>query len=152
MDRLPLVGTTCGGAEICRSISAAAKRAASALTASEPKSKVAAKLTGQNRFVKNFWRRLEYGYLKPLVHRLQPWRQVSYGDVRVHYKRHLDGGGSAFGQDYIPFLHDRGMPKQERVFEFIVTDKANGFTCWSGTASDLGTAQSCAISEAQAIP
>ena len=41
------------------------------------------------------------------------------------------------------------ITEQERVFEFIVTDKADGFTCWSGTASDLATAQSCAISEAQ---
>jgi hypothetical protein len=38
---------------------------------------------------------------------------------------------------------------QERVFEFIVTDKADGFICWSGTALDLDTAQSSAISEAQ---
>jgi hypothetical protein len=39
--------------------------------------------------------------------------------------------------------------EQERLFEFIVTDKADGFTCWIGTASDFATAQSCAISEAQ---
>ena len=30
-----------------------------------------------------------------VIRRLQPWRQVSYGDVRGHYKRHLDGGGLA---------------------------------------------------------
>lgn len=39
--------------------------------------------------------------------------------------------------------------EQECVFEFIVTDKADGFICWSGTALDLDTAQSSAISEAQ---
>ena len=39
--------------------------------------------------------------------------------------------------------------ERDRVFEFIVTDKADGFTCWSGTASDLATPGSCAISEAQ---
>ena len=39
--------------------------------------------------------------------------------------------------------------EQERVFEFIVTDKSDGFTCWSGTASDLVAAQSSAIFEAQ---
>ena len=41
------------------------------------------------------------------------------------------------------------ITEQERVFEFIVTDKAGGFTCWIGTASDLATAQSCAIFESQ---
>ena len=39
--------------------------------------------------------------------------------------------------------------EQKRVFEFLVTDKADGFACWIGTASDLATAQSWAISEAQ---
>ena len=41
------------------------------------------------------------------------------------------------------------ITEEVRVFEFIVTDKGDGFTCWNGTASDLVTAQSCAISEAQ---
>jgi 2-keto-3-deoxy-6-phosphogluconate aldolase len=39
--------------------------------------------------------------------------------------------------------------EQEYVFEFIVTDKADGFIFGSGTALDLDTAQSSAISEAQ---
>jgi SAM-dependent methyltransferase len=74
------------------------------------------------------FKQLEHRYLKPLVRRLQPWRQVSYGDVRVHYKRHLDGGGSSFGQDYIPFLHDRGMPRQGRVFEWCAGPGFIGFS------------------------
>jgi hypothetical protein len=39
--------------------------------------------------------------------------------------------------------------EKESVFEFTVTDKADGFICWSGTALDLDTAQRSAISEAQ---
>jgi predicted RNA methylase len=78
--------------------------------------------------VKEFGKRLEYRYLKPVQRWLQPWRYVTYGSVRVHYKRHLDGGGSAFGQDYIPFLHDRGMPKQARVFEWCAGPGFIGFS------------------------
>ena len=39
--------------------------------------------------------------------------------------------------------------EQESVFQFIVTDKADGFICWHGNALDLDTAQNSAISEAQ---
>lgn len=39
--------------------------------------------------------------------------------------------------------------EQKRVFEYVVTDKTDGFTCWIGSASDLATAQSDAILEAQ---
>jgi SAM-dependent methyltransferase len=79
---------------------------------------VAAKSTIWDRLLKDFVKRLEYRTLKPAQRWLQPWRYVTYGDICVHYKRHLDGGGSSFGQDYIPFLHDRGMPRQPRVFEW----------------------------------
>ena len=44
------------------------------------------------------------------------------------------------------------ITEQERVFEFILTDKADGFTCWMGSASDLATAQSDAVLEAQLFP
>jgi hypothetical protein len=78
--------------------------------------------------VRHFGKRLEYRYLKPTIRWLQPWRYVTYGDVRVHYKRHLDGGGSTFGQDYIPFLHDHDMPKQGRVFEWCAGPGFIGFS------------------------
>jgi len=39
--------------------------------------------------------------------------------------------------------------EEECVFQFIVTDKADGFICWCGNAVDLDTAQNSAISEAQ---
>lgn len=73
-------------------------------------------------------RRFEYGTIRRVKRALQPWRYVTYGDIRVHHKRYLDGGGSAFGQDYIPFLRDRGMPKQARVFEWCAGPAFIGFS------------------------
>src|SRR5580704_9562944 len=60
--------------------------------------------------VTKFLKLLEHRHVKPWLRSLEPWQRVKYGDVRVHYQRHLDGGGSSFGQDYIPFFLDRGMP------------------------------------------
>jgi methylase of polypeptide subunit release factors len=59
---------------------------------------------------------------------VEPWRRLTYGEIRVHYKRHLDGGGSSFGQDYIPFRLDRGMPRQQRVFEWCAGPGFIGFS------------------------
>jgi hypothetical protein len=39
--------------------------------------------------------------------------------------------------------------EQERVFGYTVTDKRDGFICWSRSAVDLPSAQSDAILEAQ---
>lgn len=73
-------------------------------------------------------KRLDHAFIRPAVRALQPWRHVTYGDVRVGYKRYLDGGGSAFGQDYIPFLLDRGMPRQARIFEWCAGPAFIGFS------------------------
>jgi hypothetical protein len=35
---------------------------------------------------------------------LEPWRVAPYGGIPVDYKDWLDGGGSSFGQQMIPFL------------------------------------------------
>jgi 16S rRNA G966 N2-methylase RsmD len=67
------------------------------------------------------WKRFRRRYLRP-------WRTVRYGDLRVHYKKHLDGGGSSFGQGYIPFLTTRGMPKQPRVYEWCSGPAFIGFS------------------------
>jgi tRNA1(Val) A37 N6-methylase TrmN6 len=56
--------------------------------------------------------------IKPRLRRLKPWRHVAYGNIRVNYRDHLDGGGRAFGIDCLPLFHDLGMPRQERVFEW----------------------------------
>lgn len=66
----------------------------------------------------NLWKTFKRRYYKPLKRRFAPWRTVAYGDIRVHYKKHLDGGGTYFGQDFIPLLKGWGVPRQARVFEW----------------------------------
>jgi hypothetical protein len=67
------------------------------------------------------WRQFRRRYFKP-------WWRVPYGDLKVHYKRHLDGGGNAQGQEYLPFLVDRGAPQFERVFEWCAGPGFIGFS------------------------
>jgi len=69
----------------------------------------------------NSWKRFRRRYLRP-------WRTVRYGEIRVHYKKHLDGGGSWFGQEYIPFLQALGMPKQQRAYEWCSGPAFIGFS------------------------
>jgi methylase of polypeptide subunit release factors len=64
------------------------------------------------------WKTFKRKYYKPLKRRFAPWRTVTYGNIRVQYKKHLDGGGTYFGQDFIPLLKSWGMPRQQRVFEW----------------------------------
>jgi len=64
-------------------------------------------------FLKTFERRI----LKPQLRRLEPWRHAVYGDIRVNYRDHLDGGGRTSGMEYLPLFRDLGMPRQSRVFE-----------------------------------
>ena len=66
----------------------------------------------------NPWKTFKRQYYKPFKRRFAPWRTVRYGDFDVHYKKHLDGGGTYFGQDFIPLLKSWGMPKQQRAFEW----------------------------------
>ena len=66
----------------------------------------------------SFWKRLEHRHIKPLLRRIRPWRQKTIAGLRVHYMKHLDGGGTSFGQDYIPLLRSWNVPKQPRVFEW----------------------------------
>jgi len=40
----------------------------------------------------------------------------------------LDGGGSTFGQDFIPVLRARGMPKVQRTFEWCSGPGFIGFS------------------------
>jgi len=78
--------------------------------------------------VQKSWERLRQRYIKPIFHKLNPWRQVTYGDVRVHYRQHLDGGGTYFGQDFVPYLELRHMPRQQRVFEWCAGPGFIGFS------------------------
>jgi tRNA1(Val) A37 N6-methylase TrmN6 len=59
---------------------------------------------------------------------LRPHDRIRYGDIEVHSKRFLDGGGSTFGQDYIRFLRSRNMPAQHRVFEWCAGPGFIGFS------------------------
>jgi 16S rRNA G966 N2-methylase RsmD len=68
--------------------------------------------------VTNPWKTFKRQYYKPLKRQFARWRTVRYGDIAVHYKKHLDGGGTYFGQDFIPLLRSWEMPKQQRAFEW----------------------------------
>ena len=70
---------------------------------------------------------LERRVVKPRLRRLKPWRHTVYGDIRVNYRNHLDGGGRAFGIEYLPLFHDLGMPRQPRVFEWCAGPGFIGF-------------------------
>jgi tRNA1(Val) A37 N6-methylase TrmN6 len=78
--------------------------------------------------VEGFWKRQRRLYIKPWLNKLDPWKQVDYAGLHVHYKKHLDGGGNDFGQDYIPFLELRHMPRQSRVFEWCSGPGFIGFS------------------------
>lgn len=75
-----------------------------------------------------FWKRFKRKHIKPLTRQFQQWRTVTYAGIRVQYKRHLDGGGTYFGQDFIPFLKLRGMPRQARMFEWCAGPGFIGFS------------------------
>lgn len=79
---------------------------------------VAAAVSRRQDSIAGFWKALEHQHIKPALRRIWPWRRRRFGGVRVHYMKHLDGGGGEFGQEYIPYLKGRGMPPQPRVFEW----------------------------------
>jgi hypothetical protein len=76
----------------------------------------------------SFARTLEHRYVKPALRRIWPWRHKNLNGMRVHYVHRLDGGGSAFGQEYIPYLRNRGMPRQMRTFEWCSGPGFIGFS------------------------
>jgi 16S rRNA G1207 methylase RsmC len=78
--------------------------------------------------METYWKRQRRRYIKPWLKKLEGWKQVSFNGVRVHFKKQLDGGGKSFGQDFIPFLQLRGMPRQQRVFEWCTGPGFIGFS------------------------
>jgi SAM-dependent methyltransferase len=72
-------------------------------------------------------KRIEHHIVKPGLRQLKPWRHVCYGDIRVQYKHHLDGGGRTNGLDYLPLFRDLGMPRQARAFEWCAGPAFIGF-------------------------
>jgi 16S rRNA G966 N2-methylase RsmD len=88
------------------------------------------------------WRR----HLATRVRQLERYRAFVQGGIMIHYKPHLDGGGTTFGQEFLPFLRSRGMPKQQRVFEWCAGPGFIGFAmlgdglCESLCLADVNTA------------
>jgi hypothetical protein len=74
------------------------------------------------------WKQFEHRHVKPILRRLKPWRSRTFGGVRISFKTHLDGGGSSFGQDFIPFLSGRGMTRVPRAFEWCAGPAFIGFS------------------------
>ena len=88
--------------------------------------------------MESFWKRQRRRLVKPALNKLNGWAYARYGDTRVHFKKHLDGGGNTFGQDFIPFLEQRRMPRQRRVFEWCAGPGFIGFSLLaSGLAETL---------------
>lgn len=75
----------------------------------------------------NMFKLIEHRIVKPQLRQLRRWRHVKFGDISVHYKDHLDGGGRTTGLDYLAFFRDLDMPRQSRVFEWCAGPGFIGF-------------------------
>jgi predicted RNA methylase len=71
---------------------------------------------------------IEHQHVKPFLRRMRPYRETAYAGLRVSYKPHLDGGGSTFGQDFLPLLRKRNMPSAARAFEWCAGPGFIGFS------------------------
>jgi predicted RNA methylase len=76
----------------------------------------------------NLVRRIENTYVRPALRKLRPARHVRLGGIDIRYKEELDGGGATFGQDFLPFLRAREMPRRRRVFEWCSGPGFIGFS------------------------
>ncbi len=76
----------------------------------------------------NLVKRIENKLVRPALRWARPAKRVTLGGITIDYKAELDGGGREFGQDFIPFLRSRGMPKQRRVFEWCSGPAFIGFS------------------------
>jgi len=81
--------------------------------------------------------------MKRALRRVLPWRHRlvycpgaigPFPAYRVHYMDHLVGDGSTFGQGFLLYLLNRGMPKQARTFEWCA---GPGFIGFSLLGADL---------------
>ena len=72
--------------------------------------------------------RFEHGVVRPLLRRVRPAKRVVLGGLTIEYRSELDGGGIEFGQDFIPFLRARQMPRQPRMFEWCAGPAFIGFS------------------------
>lgn len=67
-------------------------------------------------------------YLRPIRRSLRPTRHARFGGITISYRPELDGGGTHFGQDFLPFFQARGLPKQGRAFEWCSGPAFIGFS------------------------
>jgi methylase of polypeptide subunit release factors len=78
--------------------------------------------------MENAFKRLRRRYIKPFTNNFNRWQSVRYGPIAVRFKKHLDGGGTSFGQDLVTFLALRQMPPRQRVFEWCAGPGFIGFS------------------------
>jgi methylase of polypeptide subunit release factors len=72
--------------------------------------------------------RVEHELVRPILRWARPSRRIRFADIDISYRSELDGGGTKFGQQFIPFLTSLGMPKQRRVFEWCSGPGFIGFS------------------------
>jgi methylase of polypeptide subunit release factors len=73
-------------------------------------------------------KRVEHELIRPVLRWARPSRHVRFAGIEIRYRSELDGGGTEFGQQFIPFLQSLGMPKQKRAFEWCSGPGFIGFS------------------------
>ena len=73
-------------------------------------------------------KRGEHFLVRPIFRVFRPSLHASFGGIDISYREELDGGGTTFGQDFLPYLRARGMPRQKRVFEWCSGPGFIGFS------------------------
>jgi methylase of polypeptide subunit release factors len=66
--------------------------------------------------------------VRPALRWARPSARVNLAGIDIRYRKELDGGGADFGQDFISFLRNQGMPKQKRIFEWCAGPGFIGFS------------------------
>lgn len=84
--------------------------------------------------MERLWNHIHQTYLFPAFEPVIPWKTATYAGLKVYYKEYIEVGGATFGQNFIPFLKERGMPKAERAFEWCA---GAGFVGFSALANGL---------------
>jgi hypothetical protein len=75
-----------------------------------------------------FLGRAENELVRPILRWARPSRHINLAGIDISYRSELDGGGTKFGQQFIPFLKSHGMPKQKRVLEWCSGPGFIGFS------------------------
>jgi hypothetical protein len=73
-------------------------------------------------------KRVEHELVRPILRWARSSRHVRFAGIDISYRSELDGGGTEFGQQFIPFFKSRGMPKQQHAFEWCSGPGFIGFS------------------------